>query len=269
MATPEARAVGPTRPRSRATWRGMTPTPARRRATASLPSTNGTIPARPRSTASRPARSGGWGGGGGDGKGGGKGGLEADRVAGQPQPQQVRVDPRQLEPERPQQARATGDLHAGQDLDGLRVGDRVGHRADAADALEQRQVLVVGAPLGLRLDAAVDIAQAGDSVDDDLVLERQLELDGLGQDRVLGPEGNDGAGHGRPPASPAAPCPFVDGSGGPGTRVVPARPSRPSTTGTQASSRVRPAASSAEIASPRGPWTQPSGPSKSRQSRPG
>lgn len=81
-------------------------------------------------------------------------------------------------------------------------------RADAANALRHVHELRVVALLDELLEPTVHVADTRNRVDDGLVLEDEIEMDGFGQDGMLRPERDDGAfTHRLPPcpSSPAAP----------------------------------------------------------------
>ena len=76
------------------------------------------------------------------------------------------------------------------------VAHAVHEAADAADALHDEDHLGGIDPLDHHFQAAVDVADGRDRVDDLLVLEDQVENERLRQDRVLRPERDRGPLHG-------------------------------------------------------------------------
>ncbi len=102
----------------------------------------------------------------------------------------------QLGPDGAKVLGAGRNLDAHEFLDALAVAHGVYLGADAADTLDDLDHLVEVADLHELFQAAVHVAQRGDGLGDDLVLDRQLELERFGQDRVLRAEWKDGASHG-------------------------------------------------------------------------
>ena len=90
-----------------------------------------------------------------------------------------------LGPDQAQPAGPLGHLDVHDLLERDAVAHAVHEAADAADALHDEAHLGVLDPLDHRLEAAVDVADRRDGVDDLLVLEDQVEDDRLGQHRVL------------------------------------------------------------------------------------
>ena len=115
----------------------------------------------------------------------------ADDVAGDPRPEQVRVQPLELGGDDADILPALGHLNAVDGLDRHRVGQRMGVRADAAHTLDQHQGLDGVALGGQLLDAAVVIAHKDLRVLDDLALGIELGVDGLLQRRMVRADGND------------------------------------------------------------------------------
>ena len=114
-------------------------------------------------------------------------GVEAYLVGGDPQPEEVAVDPLQLVHEGPEVLRPLGDLHAEDLLHVLGVARLVGVAADPADPLHDVEVLEVGPALHRLLDAPVVVPHPGLDVDDDLPVHLEHEVGGLLQRRVLRP----------------------------------------------------------------------------------
>ena len=80
----------------------------------------------------------------------------------------------------------------------------MGDRADAADAFDEREVLVVGAALRLGLDAPVHVAEARHDVGHHLVLEASSSSwIGSARTGCCGPNGHDVVGTGHRPSSPS------------------------------------------------------------------
>ena len=91
--------------------------------------------------------------------------LEAERVGQKPQPQQVRVDARELLEDVAQVLHAAGHLDAQQLLGGAHVAVAVPVAADAAGALGDVDELVEVALLGELLQTAVHVADLRDGLD--------------------------------------------------------------------------------------------------------
>ncbi len=121
--------------------------------------------------------------------------LEAEAVGEEPQPEQMALNPVHLGPDDPQELGPRRGFDRHQLLDPHAVAVRVDHRADPADPLDDLDHLVEIADVGQPLQPAVDVAQVGDGLGDPLIHHRQLQVNGLGQHRVLGPEGDHGLAH--------------------------------------------------------------------------
>ncbi len=87
----------------------------------------------------------------------------------------------------------TGDTH--DRLHRLAIGLAVNETADAADAFGNIDELDVVLLLDELLQAPVDEADRGARLDHLFVFHHQVEVDRLGQHRVLRAKGDDGAGH--------------------------------------------------------------------------
>ena len=122
--------------------------------------------------------------------------LEAEGVRAQAQPQEVALDTRQLGPDEPQPAGPLGYLDRHDVLECHAVGHAVHEAADPADPLDDVAHLGVLDALHHRLEAAVDVADHRDRVDNLLVLEHEVQDEGLGQHRVLWTHRDDGLLHG-------------------------------------------------------------------------
>ena len=109
-------------------------------------------------------------------------------VRGHAQPEQMAVDALQLGHQLADRLRARRHFDAGQLLHAQAVGHGVDVRADAADALQQVQVLHPVAALGGLLDPAVDIAQPHDASVTISPSTREFRSARLFQRRVLRPD---------------------------------------------------------------------------------
>ena len=87
---------------------------------------------------------------------------------------------------------ARGNLDAHELLDGFGVAHGMPEGADAADALGHVDELVVVARFDELLKTAVDEADLRDRLDNGFVLHHQIEVQRLGQHRVLRSERDDG-----------------------------------------------------------------------------
>ena len=114
----------------------------------------------------------------------------ADNMTRDTQPEQVGVDALKLLDDIPDVLRPAGDLNAGDVLDAAAVGPGVGVRADAADALHQRNGLDEIALLAQLFNAAVVVADKNLGIGDALAVHDQLGMDGLLKRGMVGADGN-------------------------------------------------------------------------------
>ncbi len=101
----------------------------------------------------------------------------------------------QFRPDDPQVGGAAGHFDAHEVLDGAAEAQGVDAGADAADALDDVDHLVVVAQGGQRLQPAVHVAELGDGFDHGFVFHDELEMDRFRQNRMLRSEGDNRAGH--------------------------------------------------------------------------
>ena len=116
------------------------------------------------------------------------------------EPDQVRLDTRDLVEQHAEDLRALGDLEAEQLLDGEAVAEVVRHRTEIVDAIGQGDDLLVELGLARLLDAGMEVADVGGAGDDGLavdlehktqdavgrgVLRSHVEDHGLFRDRIV------------------------------------------------------------------------------------
>ena len=119
--------------------------------------------------------------------------LEAKGIGEQAQPQQMRVNTRELVQNGADILHTAGHLDVEHALAGAGIAVTVAHGADAADALGDVAKLVHIALFGELLESAVHKADLRNCLDDAVVLEHQVQVKRLGQHRVLRAKRNNGA----------------------------------------------------------------------------
>ena len=119
--------------------------------------------------------------------------LKAKGVGEQAQPQQVRVDTRQLMQNGADILHAAGHLDVEHALAGAGITVAVAHGADAADALGDVAKLMHVALFGKLLKSAVHKTDLRNCLDNAVVLEHQVQVERLGQHRMLRAKRNNGA----------------------------------------------------------------------------
>ncbi len=111
-------------------------------------------------------------------------------MAGDPQPEQVAVQPLQLRHDDPDIGGAAADLHTGQLLHRLAERSTVGMGANAADTLDDIHILDIGPGFAGLFQTAVVIADAHHGIDDLFPLQGDGEAARLLQGRVLRSNGD-------------------------------------------------------------------------------
>ena len=119
--------------------------------------------------------------------------LEAKGIGEQAQPQQVRVNARELVQNGADILHAAGHLDVEHALASAGVAIAMAHGADAADALGDVAELMHIALFGEFLESAVYKADLWNCFDDAVVLDHQVQMKRLGQHRVLRAKRNNGA----------------------------------------------------------------------------
>ena len=112
-------------------------------------------------------------------------GERADVHGVRAEPDEVRVEARQLVEQHAEPLRALGDLESEQLLDRQAVGQVVGHRAEIVDAVGERDDLLVELGLAGLLDAGVQIADVGRERDDGLAVDLEHQAQNAVRGRVL------------------------------------------------------------------------------------
>ena len=119
--------------------------------------------------------------------------VEADEVAGDTEPEQVRVEALDLEHDRPDVLGPARDAEAGGGLDGLGVADGMDRAADAADALgDEGHFVVADLCLTELFDAPVSHEAAVVAALDRLAVDVDGEVLGLVEADVERADGHDG-----------------------------------------------------------------------------
>ena len=128
--------------------------------------------------------------------------LEAQRIRAKPEPQEMAVQAGKLMPDRTQVARTARHVDLHQPFDGLRIAPAMPEGADAADTLCDIDELLEIALLDQLFQSAVDVADGRHGADDFLILQLQIQMDRLRQDRMLRAKGNGSEfSHCHPPSS--------------------------------------------------------------------
>ena len=118
--------------------------------------------------------------------------LETEGVGGEAQPQQVRMHTGQLVQNHAQVLRTPGNFHAHERFDGLGITERVAEAANAANTFCNIDELVNVARLDEFLQSAMHEADLRNSLNNVLVFNHEVQMQRLGQHRVLRAERNHG-----------------------------------------------------------------------------